>query len=72
MGYSDKNLPDVQFLKVEMDLGPKAFPHEEQGQPVLTAWGEISISVQEFLLLSCIFQAALVLVPDSVLHGTSS
>lgn len=72
MGYSDKNLPDVQFLNVETDLGPEAFPSEEQGQPVLTAWGEISISVQEFLLLSCIFHAALVLVPDSVLHGTGS
>lgn len=46
VGWPDKHLPDVQLLKVEAEPGSDALPSDAQGQSGLTAWGDISISVQ--------------------------
>lgn len=46
VGRSNKNLPNVQLVKAEAELGPYAFPFDAQGQPSLSTWGEISISVE--------------------------
>lgn len=46
VGRSNKNLPNVQLVKAEVELRPYTFPFDAQGQPGLSTWGEISISVQ--------------------------